>query len=99
MQKRQLLLRSEVQGAKQPVLEVMEGYGLVIQGTGPSLGPAGCKPLPAPGGHRYMAAQLSQLQEVGASQVAAPPRFFPSEMEVPSVGQWVGSLCALHSPP
>lgn len=63
--------------------------GLVIQGTDLSLGPAGCKPLPALGGWP------SQLQEVGASQVAAPPLLLPLWDGGPEHGTAGGeSLCS-----
>lgn len=56
VQRRQLLIRSEIQGVKQLVLgqEVMEGYALFAKGTGPGLGSMGCKPFPSPGGHQDM---------------------------------------------
>lgn len=43
-----------------------------------------------------MAGQSNQLQEAGALQVAASLRLFPSETEILSAGQQVGSLCTLH---
>lgn len=96
MQRRELLIRSEIQGVKQLVLgqEVMEGYALVAKGTGPGLGSVGCKPFPSPGGHQDMAVWPSQLQKVGANQVAASPCFSHFETKVPSMGHWVGSLCS-----
>lgn len=53
------------QVANQPVLgqEVMESYGLVVQGIGPRLGPARHKALCALGGHWAVAGQSNQLQE------------------------------------
>jgi len=59
----------------------------------------GCNPLPSLGSLQDMAAWPSRPQEVAVSQVAGPPRFFPTEMEVLSVGQRVGSLCVLCSLP
>lgn len=86
----------EKQGPSQPVLgqEVIEKYGLVVQGSAPGLRAVGYKALCALGGHWAVAGWWNQLQEMGALQAPASLLFFPSDTEVLGVSEQ--GLCALH---
>lgn len=72
--------------------EVTERYGLVVRGIGPRLEQWGTKhPVP-----RRSLGSGWQSNQVGALQVAASSGLLPSQTELLSVVQQVGSLCALH---